>query len=114
MQVQLTTITFVSLNALPKALIRLILLTVTCLLAPTAVADVNADVESRVKTILSGLSLEEKVGQMVQGEIKWVSPSDVTKYHLGSVLNGGGSFPNQRKNSSIDDWLQRCNRMRRH
>lgn len=106
MQVQLTTITFVSLNALPKALIRLILLTVTCLLAPTAVADVNADVESRVKTILSGLSLEEKVGQMVQGEIKWVSPSDVTKYHLGSVLNGGGSFPNQRKNSSIDDWLK--------
>ncbi|MGB1402882.1 MAG: glycoside hydrolase family 3 protein [Porticoccaceae bacterium] len=106
MQVQLTTIKFVSLNALPKALIRLILLTVTCLLAPTAVADVNADVESRVKTILSGLSLEEKVGQMVQGEIKWVSPSDVTKYHLGSVLNGGGSFPNQRKNSSIDDWLK--------
>ena len=106
MQVQLTTITFVSLNALPKALVRLILLTVTCLLAPTAVADVNADVESRVKTILSGLSLEEKVGQMVQGEIKWVSPSDVTKYHLGSVLNGGGSFPNQRKNSSIDDWLK--------
>ena len=106
MQVQLTTITFVSLNALPKALVRLILLTVTCLLAPTAVADVNADVESRVKTILSGLSLEEKVGQMVQGEIKWVSPSDVTKYRLGSVLNGGGSFPNQRKNSSIDDWLK--------
>ena len=106
MQVKLTTINFVSLSALPKALIRLILLTVTCFLAPAAAADINADVEGRVKTILSGLSLEEKVGQMVQGEIKWVSPSDVTKYHLGSVLNGGGSFPNQRKNSSIDDWLK--------
>ncbi len=41
-----------------------------------------------------------------KGEIIWVSPADVTKYHLGSVLNGGGSFPNQRKNSSIDDWLK--------
>jgi beta-glucosidase len=106
MLAQTTAISFVFLNAWPSALLKLILLTITCLLAPAAVADVNADIESRVKTILSDLSLEEKVGQMVQGEIKWVSPSDVTKYHLGSVLNGGGSFPNQRKNSSIDDWLK--------
>lgn len=106
MQAQTTAITGVFLNSLSTAVLKLMLLTVTCLLAPAAVADVNADVESRVKTILSNLSLEEKVGQMVQGEIKWVSPSDVTKYHLGSVLNGGGSFPNQRKDSSINDWLK--------
>ena len=105
MQGQSAAINFAFFNSIPKALATLALMTVTCLLAPAAVADVNADVESRVKTILSGLSLEEKVGQMVQGEIKWVSPADVTKYHLGSVLNGGGSFPNQRKDSSIADWL---------
>ena len=106
MQVQLTPKHHSFLSLLPKALARFILLAITCLVAPTAVADINADVESRVKTILSDLSLEQKVGQMVQGEIIWVSPADVTKYHLGSVLNGGGSFPNQRKNSSIDDWLK--------
>ena len=65
------------------------------------VADINADVETRVQSILQEMSLEQKVGQMVQGEIKWVSASDVTKYHLGSVLNGGGSFPGGKKNSSI-------------
>jgi beta-glucosidase len=42
---------------------------------------------------------------MVQGEIKWVKPRDVTKYYLGSILNGGGSFPNKNKNSTMQDWL---------
>ena len=76
-----------------------------CLVTPAAVADINADVETRVQSILQEMNLEQKVGQMVQGEIKWVSASDVTKYHLGSVLNGGGSFPGGKKNSSIDDWV---------
>ena len=106
MQVQLWPKNRVIFNQLPKVFATLTLLLVTYLVSPAVVAEVNADVEGRVKTILSGLSLEEKVGQMVQGEIKWVSPADVTKYHLGSVLNGGGSFPNQRKDSSIDDWLK--------
>ncbi len=30
---------------------------------------------------------------MIQGEIKHVTPDHVRKYGLGSVLNGGGSFP---------------------
>ncbi|MGB2260791.1 MAG: glycoside hydrolase family 3 protein, partial [Porticoccaceae bacterium] len=88
-----------------KAAARLFLALSACLVTPAAVADINADVETRVQSILQEMSLEQKVGQMVQGEIKWVSPSDVTKYHLGSVLNGGGSFPGGKKNSSIDDWV---------
>ena len=62
-------------------------------------------VELRIQEIMKDLTLEQKVGQMVQGEIKWVKPSDVTKYHLGSILNGGGSFPNKNKNSTMQDWL---------
>jgi beta-glucosidase len=75
--------------------------------APAAIAkdDVNADVEARVKSILESMTLEQKVGQMVQGEIKSVTPADVTKYHLGSILNGGGSFPNGNKNAEVSDWL---------
>jgi beta-glucosidase len=88
-----------------KAAARLFLALSACLVTPVAVADINADVETRVQSILQEMSLEQKVGQMVQGEIKWVSPADVTKYHLGSVLNGGGSFPGGKKNSSIDDWV---------
>ena len=75
--------------------------------APAAIAknDVNADVETRVKSILESMTLEQKVGQMVQGEIKSVTPADVTKYHLGSILNGGGSFPNGNKNAEVSEWL---------
>jgi beta-glucosidase len=42
---------------------------------------------------------------MIQGEIKHVSPDDVRTYGIGSVLNGGGSFPNQDKNASLEDWV---------
>jgi beta-glucosidase len=66
----------------------------------------NESIEQRVERLVNAMTLEQKVGQMVQGEIKKVSPDDVRQYFLGSVLNGGGSFPNQNKQSSIRDWLQ--------
>ena len=73
----------------------------------TLFADANSptDIDTRVQKILKNLTLEQKVGQMVQGEIKFVKPEDVTKYHLGSVLNGGGSFPGNNKHSKVRDWL---------
>ena len=39
------------------------------------------------------MSLEEKVGQVIQGELRTVTAEDIRRYHLGSVLNGGGSTP---------------------
>ena len=80
-----------------KTLSRLVLTLSAGLVAPATIADINGGVETRVQSILQDMNLEQKVGQMMQGEIKWVSPSDVTKYHLGSVLNGGGSFPGGKK-----------------
>ncbi|MDA8664107.1 putative glycoside hydrolase [Porticoccaceae bacterium] len=71
-----------------------------------AVAVKQESIELRVERIVDAMTLEQKIGQMVQGEIKKVSPDDVRQYFLGSVLNGGGSFPNQNKQSSIKDWLQ--------
>lgn len=73
------------------------------LVAPASLA--NADDTARIKGLLASMTLEQKVGQMIQGEIKSVTPDDVTKYHLGSILNGGGSFPNGDKNATIKDWL---------
>ena len=72
-----------------------------CLSAP-AVAEPPAS--ERVEALLSSLSLEQKVAQMIQGEIKHVSPDDLKTFGLGSVLNGGGSFPNDDRGASIDDW----------
>jgi beta-glucosidase len=51
------------------------------------------------------MTLKQKVAQMVQGEIKHVTPDDIRAYGLGSVLNGGGSFPNNDKHASIEDWV---------
>ena len=62
-------------------------------------------VDSRVEALMATLTLEQKVAQMIQGEIKHVTPDDMRQYGLGSVLNGGGSFPDQNKYSSVQDWL---------
>ena len=62
-------------------------------------------IEQRVQEILSSMTLEQKVGQMIQGEIRYMSPQDVKDYSIGSVLNGGGAFPNNDQNASIEDWL---------
>ncbi len=77
-------------------------------LAP-AVEPSNA-LENRIAELLRGMSLEEKVGQIIQGEIKYVSPEDVRQYHLGAVLNGGGTAPNNDRNASAADWMALADR----
>ena len=61
--------------------------------------------ERRVQEIVSKMTLAQKVGQMTQSEIKTTTPEDVTKYYLGSVLNGGGSWPNGNKAADAKEWL---------
>ena len=57
-----------------------------------------------IEVILNNMSLEQKVGQIIMPEINSVTPADAKKYFFGTILNGGGGFPNQNKNSSIQDW----------
>ncbi len=75
--------------------------------SPGVIGTVEADpaMEARIDSILSRMTLEQKVGQMVQAEIQNVTPADVRDYHLGSVLNGGGSFPSQSRAASAADWV---------
>lgn len=61
--------------------------------------------EQRVNDLLSKMTVEQKIGQMIQAEIRSATPSEVRKYALGSVLNGGGSFPNAKKQAKPSDWL---------
>jgi beta-glucosidase len=65
----------------------------------------DAEIEAQVQQVLAGMTLEEKVGQMVQGELQSTSPQDVHDYHLGSVLNGGGSWPGGNRHAAAADWL---------
>ena len=50
-------------------------------------------IESRVHALLAKMSVADKVGQMIQADIKSVTPDDVRQYHLGSILAGGNSKP---------------------
>ena len=60
----------------------------------------------KVQALVKSMTLEEKVGQMTQADIPNISAFQVEKYHLGSVLNGGGSKPYGNKRASITDWLE--------
>jgi beta-glucosidase len=61
--------------------------------------------EKRVADIVGKMTLEQKIGQMTQSEIKTTTPDDVRRYYLGSVLNGGGSWPNGNKRAIAAEWL---------
>ncbi len=56
--------------------------------------------EQRALEILSQMTLEEKVGQVIQGDISTVTLQDAKNYNLGSVLNGGNSAPGGSKTAS--------------
>ena len=63
-------------------------------------------IEARVAEILASMTLEQKVGQMVQPEIKAITPDEVRQYYIGSVLNGGGSWPAMNKHATVADWVK--------
>jgi len=66
----------------------------------------DAALEARVREIVGKMTLAQKIGQMTQAEIKSVTPDDVRTYYLGSVLNGGGSWPHNDKHAIAADWLK--------
>jgi beta-glucosidase len=43
----------------------------------------NPEHEQRIADLLTRMSLEEKVGQVLQADIATVTPQDVRDYHLG-------------------------------
>ena len=65
----------------------------------------NADIEGRIDSLLSQMSVEQKVGQMTQAEIQSITPAEVKKYHIGSILNGGGSWPDKQVEGPLSAWL---------
>ncbi len=75
-----------------------------------AFADQDNDIEAKVAALLARMTLEQKVGQMVQPDIRSVTPDDVRKHRLGSVLNGGGAFPGENKHASVADWVALADR----
>jgi len=61
------------------------------------------DIEGMVAELLAKMNLDQKVGQLVQPERQFIVPAEVKKYHIGSVLSGGGSTPGENK---PEDWIK--------
>jgi len=66
-------------------------------------------IESKIDDWLAKMNVEQKVGQMIQAEIKSISPDDAAKYHIGSILNGGGSWPTDKADGPLGAWLNMAN-----
>lgn len=61
--------------------------------------------KKRITDLMAGMTVEEKVGQLVQGDIASLTPDDVRRYRLGSILAGGNSDPGGRYDASPAEWL---------
>src|SRR5690606_19641591 len=65
----------------------------------------DPELEARISALLARMSLEEKIGQVIQAAISAVTPEDGRRFHLGSVLNGGNSGPDGDDRAPAQAWL---------
>jgi beta-glucosidase len=72
---------------------------------PQAAVKRDEAVEAEISRLLSQLSVEEKVGQLIQAETLSITPEDVRRYHIGSLLIGGNAGPHGDDRAPAQDWL---------
>jgi beta-glucosidase len=65
----------------------------------------DAAMEARISDIVRNMTLRQKIGQMTQPDIRSIKPDEVRQYYIGSILNGGGAWPNGKKQSDVTDWV---------
>jgi beta-glucosidase len=65
----------------------------------------DPQLERRIDRLLVRMTVEQKVGQIIQADIGSLTPDDLRHYPLGSVLNGGNSSPRDDKLVSPSEWL---------
>ncbi|WP_432767582.1 glycoside hydrolase family 3 N-terminal domain-containing protein [Sphingopyxis sp.] len=74
---------------------------------PTAKSPVTISdpaTETRIDAMLARMTVEQKVGQLIQADISTITPQDLATYPLGSILAGGNSGPNGNERSTAADW----------
>ena len=65
----------------------------------------DESLEQRITTLIDSMSLEEKVGQVIQADIASITPDELREYHLGSILNGGNSAPGGDNRTTAAAWV---------
>ncbi len=72
--------------------------------SPAAISD--ARTEAAIDTLLARMTLEQEVGQMIQADISAITPADLDRYPLGSILAGGNSGPYGNERADPAAWLK--------
>ncbi|WP_412546732.1 glycoside hydrolase family 3 N-terminal domain-containing protein [Maricaulis sp. MIT060901] len=65
----------------------------------------DPQVEARIDSVLALMTLEQKVGQVIQADSGSVTAEEVRQYRLGSVLSGGNSAPGPEPYADAETWL---------
>ena len=80
--------------------------------APVApVGAAQPDGEAQIAAILSRMSLENKVAQLIQPQINTVTAEEMRQYRWGSYLNGGNGGPYGEEFAPADEWLRLADEM---
>src|SRR3546814_13752320 len=72
--------------------------------SPAAIS--YAATEARIDALVKKMTIEQKVGQLIQADISTITPKDLETWPLGSILAGGKSGPNGNERSSAADWAE--------
>lgn len=62
-------------------------------------------IEAQIDDLLPRLTLEQKVGQVIQADIGSITPEEMKQYRLGSILSGGNSAPGPLPYADTKSWL---------
>jgi beta-glucosidase len=72
--------------------------------SPAAISD--AQTEARIDAMIARMTVEQKVGQLIQADISTITPKDLETWPLGSILAGGNSGPGGNERSTAADWAK--------
>ncbi len=73
--------------------------------ARPAPLDRSAAIEARIDGLLAAMSVEQKVGQIIQPDLSAITPDDMRRYGFGSILNGGNTGPGGNERAPAAEWL---------
>lgn len=68
-------------------------------------------IEQQLDVLLASMTIEQKVAQIIQPEIGYLSVAQMRKYGFGSYLNGGNTAPYGQKQADAKTWLKYADEM---
>ena len=81
-------------------------------LEPAAIAvDPKAAEDALVADLVARMTLEQKIGQLIQPQINSFTAEDMEKYRFGSYLNGGNGGPYGDEFAPASEWLRLADEM---